>query len=153
MPVAVHHQAEVADFAFVVVGAGTVVVRADRERLAPGSYRAFLSRLEQDVARLKLPFCQAAMYLPNVNTFSNPIDIAGAAISFARRHRELRAVYTVAPQGGLVALVVDTAMRSLPGLEQRILRDPAAAVPLLRKREPDLPFAWQDLPREHRAAA
>lgn len=153
MALSILHRASVADFDFVVLGNGTVLVRGDRERFVSGSYRAFLSRVEADLASLKLPLCQAATYLPNLTTVSNPIDIGGAAISFARRHPELKAVYTIAPRSGLVGLVVDTAIRHLPGLEQRFLRDAAAAVPLLRKREPDLPFDWQALPIAGQAAA
>lgn len=151
MSIAVHHRGHAAGFDFAAVGRGTLVVRCDRDRLLPGSFRNLLLRVEQDEARFPGPIVQAAFYLPHLTSFHNPLDIAGAAASFARRHAELRAVYVVAPQRGLVSVVIDTAARSLPGLETRFLRDPAAAVTLLRPREPDLPAAWHELTAEPQA--
>ncbi len=161
MPVAIHHHAVVADFEFVIVGGGTtVVVRADRERLMPGSYRAFLSRLEQDSERLGLPFHQAAMYLPNLNTIS-------PTPSTNRRRRHLLRPPSPRAEGRLhssprsaglrVTLVVDTAMRSLPGLEETALppQTPPRPSPCCESAGAARPARsiWQRLPRGHRAAA
>jgi hypothetical protein len=141
----IHHRGEAGDFAFALLGRGTLLVRADTDRFPPGSYRALLSRVDQERAARSLIVEQAAFYLPKLTSFSNPLDIGGAAVSYARRHPELKGVYVVAPQRGLISLVIDMVVRSVPGLDARFLRNPMAALPFLRRREPDLPSAWHEL--------
>lgn len=145
MSFSIQHRGRAGDFDFAFVGRHTLCVRSDRDRFIPGSFRALLSRIEQDEAHQGFTAIQGAFYLPHLTSFNNPLDIGTAAISYARRHPQLKAVYVVAPQRGLVSLVIDMAVRHLPGLDTRFLRDPAAALPLLRPREPDLPAPWHEL--------
>lgn len=135
---------EVADFRFAVLGAKTLVIRGDRARFVPGSYRVLLARVELDLSSVGVFPEQAAFYLPELDGLQNPFDIGSAAVSYANRHPELKSVFVVAPKRGLVTIVMDAIVRSLPGFDTRLLRDPAEATRLLRLRDHELPLDWHE---------
>jgi hypothetical protein len=146
MSLPVHRRHHVAGLDYVFVGRGTVVVRTDRDQLLPGTFRNLLLNVERDLVERGLTIIQGAYYLPHVQVMPNPLDLAGAAISFVHRHPEMRAVCLVAPLNGLFAVAMETIARALPNFTVRFLRDPAEALAVLRPREPDLPAAWHELP-------
>jgi hypothetical protein len=153
MPISVHRHGTVVDFEYSFVGRGTLLARCDKAEIVSGSYRVLLSRLDAEEARFSLQINQVVWYVPNLTSFRNPLDIGSAAVSYARRHPAIKAMYTVAPQGGLVAIAADVVIRSLPGIDARMLRDPTVLTPLLRRREPDLPHDWHELPHRCNEAA
>lgn len=137
---------EVGGFDYLAMPSGTVLVRGESPAFVPGSFRAFLSRVETETAASGTRVKQCAYYLPRLRSYNNPFDIAQAAVSYSRRHPELVAVFLVAPQRGLVTILVDACVRSLPGLEIRLLLDPLDASPLLRLRDPKVPMKWWEFP-------
>lgn len=142
-----------ANFDYAIGGRGTLCIRGDSRRFLPGAFRSLLSRMESDLLRRSLRGVQFAWYLPNLVNFDDPFDIAGAAISYARRHPDFAASYVVAPQDGLVALLLDVLGRNLPAYDIRFLSDPMDVTARLRVREPEIPQRWQELARERAAAA
>ena len=136
---------EVADFRFALLGKTTIVVRGDRDRFVPGSYRVLLSRIESDLVKTRLAPEQAVFYLPELTGMTNPFDIGSAAASYTHRHPELKSVYIVAPRRGVITVVVDAFARALPGFDVRLFRDVDEATRALRVRDRDLPLDWHQL--------
>lgn len=142
----IHLRGEVGGFNYVVACRASLLIRADANQFVPGAFRVLLARLDQENVVGGFGVTQVGWFLPNLTTFSNPIDIGSAAMAYARRQPKLKAVYVVAPARGLMTNVVDFVVRNLPGLDVRMVASPDRVTDLLRSRDPELPPSWFDLP-------
>jgi hypothetical protein len=146
VPPQIHTQGDIGGFRYVVACRASLIIRADADHFVPGAFRVLLARLDQENVVGGFGVSQVGWFLPNLTTFSNPIDIGSAAMSYARRQPRLKAVYVVAPARGLMTNVVDFVVRNLPGLDVRMVASPERVTDLLRARDPELPQQWYDLP-------
>jgi hypothetical protein len=141
----IHHRSSVSAFNYALVGRGTLVVRLDGSKAIAGSYRTLLGQVERDAARLELSIVQGAFFFPRLATVSDPFDVVAAALSYVRRHPELKSTVNVMPEAGLGSLVIDACIKRMPGFDTRIVRSAAEATRLLRRHEPELPTEWPEL--------
>jgi hypothetical protein len=131
---------------WALVGRGTCLVRYVAERSNATNFRALLAAVERESARIGFPLTQAVYYLPNLMMLEDAFDIASAATSFLRRHAEIRQVTVVGPLQGLIRVVVDAALRAMPGVSMRfVAQADDTLLCRLRAVEPNLAPTWFEL--------
>jgi hypothetical protein len=144
----IHVRGSAGGYDYVLAGRCTAIVHSPLASFVPGAFRTLLARTEQEVAQAPQGFrlVQAAFLLPALQKTNDPFDLATAGIAYLRRHPELEAHYTLTPASSLLRIAIDIGLRAFPRFDARLLAHRDEVGRLLRKREPDLPAAWYDLP-------
>ena len=143
-PFPVHVRASAGGYDFVFAGRCTAIVYSSQPTV---QFRVLLARAEQELARAPKDFrlLQGAFLLPNLQRFSDPIDLARASIGFLQRHPEYEAHYTLT-RSSLISIATDVFLRAYPRFDARLVTNRNEIGFLLRKRERSLPENWYDLP-------
>ncbi len=143
-PFPVHVRASAGGYDFVLAGRCTAIVYSAQPTV---QFRVLLARAEQELTRAPKDFrlLQGAFLLPNLQKFSDPIDLARASVGFLQRHPDYEAHYTLT-RSSLISIATDVFLRAYPRFDARLVNNRNEIGFLLRKRERNLPENWYDLP-------